>query len=134
MVLLFKSYGLTLALSTAVPLRLGEQDSVTAEFLLEEGKSEEFLLRAHLGDDLVPCPPLKEEGEELFQGTVKFWQKWLSACTYRGRWREQVQRSALGSKTAYLRADGGDRRRSHYQSSRGHRRHSQLGLPLHLAP
>jgi GH15 family glucan-1,4-alpha-glucosidase len=34
----------------------------------------------------------------LFQGTVKFWQNWLSACTYRGRWREQVQRSALALK------------------------------------
>jgi len=94
----FKSSGLSLALSTAVPLRQGEQGSVTAEFLLEEGRSEGFLLRAHLGDDTVPCPPLQEEAEELFQGTVKFWQKWLSACTYRGRWREQVQRSALALK------------------------------------
>ncbi len=34
----------------------------------------------------------------MFQGTVRFWQKWLSACTYRGRWREQVQRSALALK------------------------------------
>ncbi len=71
---------------------------MTAEFLLEEGQSEHFLLRAHLGDDTVPCPPLHEEAEELFQGTVRFWQKWLSACTYRGRWREQVQRSALALK------------------------------------
>jgi GH15 family glucan-1,4-alpha-glucosidase len=55
-------------------------------------------LRAHLGDDTVPCPPLHEEAEELFQGTVRFWQKWLSACTYRGRWREQVERSALALK------------------------------------
>lgn len=94
----FRSNGLSLALSTAVPLRQGEQGSVTAEFVLEEGKSEEFFLRAHLGDDLVPCPPLKAEGEELFQGTVKFWQKWLSACTYHGRWREHVQRSALALK------------------------------------
>ncbi len=46
----FKSSGLSLALSTAVPLKQGEQGSVTAEFLLEEGKSEGFLLRAHLGE------------------------------------------------------------------------------------
>jgi len=26
---------------------------------------------------------------------VKFWQNWLSACTYHGRWRHQVHRSAL---------------------------------------
>jgi len=29
---------------------------------------------------------------------VNFWQAWLSACTYRGRWREQVERSALALK------------------------------------
>ncbi len=91
----FKSSGLTLALSTAVPLRRDEQGSVASEFLLEEGRSEAFLLKGQLGDDICPCPPLQEEAEELFQGTVRFWQKWLSACTYYGRWREQVQRSAL---------------------------------------
>ena len=26
---------------------------------------------------------------------MKFWQKWLSACTYHGRWHAQVHRSAL---------------------------------------
>jgi GH15 family glucan-1,4-alpha-glucosidase len=94
----FPSSGLSLALSSTVPLKQGKQGSVAAEFLLEEGRSEVFLLRAHLGDDTVPCPPLHEEAEELFQGTVRFWQKWLSACTYRGRWREQVERSALALK------------------------------------
>jgi GH15 family glucan-1,4-alpha-glucosidase len=94
----FKSGGLNLALSSAVPLRLGEHGSVTAEFSLDEGRSESFLLRGHVGDEIIPCPPIREEAEELFQGTVRFWQKWVSACTYRGRWREQVQRSALALK------------------------------------
>jgi GH15 family glucan-1,4-alpha-glucosidase len=95
----FNTGGLTLDLSSAVPLRQGEHGSVTAEFSLEEGGSESFLLRAHLGDRSSPCSPVeREEAEELFQGTVKFWQKWLSACTYRGRWREQVYRSALALK------------------------------------
>src|SRR4029077_19228098 len=35
---------------------------------------------------------------EPFQRTVKFWQDWLSTCTYRGRWRERVERSALALK------------------------------------
>ncbi len=94
----FKSSGLSLALSGAVPLRQGEQGSVTTEFLLEEGKSATFLLRGHLGDEVIPSLPVQEEVEQLFQETVRFWQKWLSACTYRGRWREQVQRSALALK------------------------------------
>ena len=29
---------------------------------------------------------------------MKFWQDWLSACTYHGRWRDQVHRSALALK------------------------------------
>jgi GH15 family glucan-1,4-alpha-glucosidase len=91
----FISRTLRIALSTAQPLRHSANGSVTAEFVLEEGASEAFFLRVQLKDEEVPCAPLPEEAEELFQATVKFWQKWLSACTYRGRWREQVQRSAL---------------------------------------
>jgi GH15 family glucan-1,4-alpha-glucosidase len=36
-----------------------------------------------------------EESQGLFEATVAFWRGWLSACTYRGRWRETVRRSAL---------------------------------------
>jgi GH15 family glucan-1,4-alpha-glucosidase len=90
----FSSSELSLTLSTDVPLQ-AEHSRVTAEFVLEEGKSETFLFRACDSNDNVMDAPLPEEAEELFQGTVKFWQSWLSACTYRGRWREQVYRSAL---------------------------------------
>jgi GH15 family glucan-1,4-alpha-glucosidase len=34
----------------------------------------------------------------LFERTVEFWQRWLSKCTYTGRWREMVYRSALTLK------------------------------------
>ena len=68
---------------------------MAAEFVLEEGKSQVFILRGNPIDGSVLSPPPEKEAEELFQGTVKFWHKWVSACTYRGRWREQVQRSAL---------------------------------------
>lgn len=94
----FSSNGLSLTLSTAVPLQHAEHGSVTAEFLLEEGKSEALLFRALAEDETVGCAPPPEEAEELFQTTVKFWQNWLSTCTYRGRWREQVYRSALALK------------------------------------
>jgi hypothetical protein len=40
----------------------------------------------------VPCPPSEEEAEGLLLGTVKFWQDWLSVCTYHGRWRDQTRR------------------------------------------
>ena len=65
--------------------------------MLEEGESRVFLFK-RVDAVQCPCPPPEQEAEELFQGTVKFWQKWLSSCTYHGRWREQVQRSALALK------------------------------------
>ena len=94
----FTSGELCLTLCTSVPLEKAEHGSATAEFLVEEGKSEAFLLGAYDGDYKAVCALLPEEAEELFQTTVKFWQNWLSACTYRGRWREQVYRSALALK------------------------------------
>jgi GH15 family glucan-1,4-alpha-glucosidase len=36
--------------------------------------------------------------QRLFEQTVNFWHKWLSKCTYAGRWREMVHRSALALK------------------------------------
>ena len=94
----FKSGSLTLALSTAVPLRNDGQGGVSAEFVLAEGKSQVFILRDDCDEGGVPCPPSEEEAEELLRGTVKFWHNWLSACTYHGRWRDQVHRSALALK------------------------------------
>ena len=92
---IFKSGTLTIALSGAVPLNQDGQGGVAAEFTLEEGKSQVFILRAQGTEGSVPYPPSEREAEELFQNTVKFWHNWLSGCTYHGRWREQVQRSAL---------------------------------------
>ena len=43
------------------------------------------------------CPG-PDEAEELFRETVEYWRRWLSRCTYHGRWREIVQRSALTLK------------------------------------
>jgi GH15 family glucan-1,4-alpha-glucosidase len=94
----FKSVSLTLALSTAVPLKNDGQSGVSAEFVLSEGESQVFVLRDDRAEGAVPCPPCEKETEELLRGTVKFWQNWLSRCTYHGRWQAQVHRSALALK------------------------------------
>lgn len=91
----FKGERSTFTLSTAVPLKHDGHGGVTAEFTLEEGKSQVFILRA---DSCVLCPPPEAEAEELIQTTLDFWHSWLSSCTYQGRWREQVERSALALK------------------------------------
>jgi GH15 family glucan-1,4-alpha-glucosidase len=94
----FKSASLTLALSTAVPLKDDGHGGVSAEFVLSEGESQVFVLTDDCAESAVPCPPCAKQAEELLRGTVKFWQNWLSACTYHGRWQAQVHRSALALK------------------------------------
>jgi GH15 family glucan-1,4-alpha-glucosidase len=98
---IFKSSSLRLRLSTAASLKDDGQGGVCAEFVLAEGKSQVFVLRDVSRDDRaegVSCPPSENDAEGLLRGTVKFWHDWLSACTYHGRWRDQVHRSALALK------------------------------------
>jgi GH15 family glucan-1,4-alpha-glucosidase len=91
----FRSAKQCLHLCCGENLRREEDGSVVAEFELAEGKAQIFTVSDEQADSPVPCPASDEEGEELFQQTVKFWHRWLSRCTYRGRWRERVERSAL---------------------------------------
>jgi GH15 family glucan-1,4-alpha-glucosidase len=93
----FDSEDLSLALSSSVPLeRKGR--GVTCEFTLDEEQECIFLLRdVPRGAECPPPPPL-EQATESFDATIEFWRKWLSQCTYKGRWREMVERSALALK------------------------------------
>ncbi len=83
-----------LALSSRVPL-VATPRGAKGRFVLNEGEKCTFVL--HTLDREVTCnrPPSESEAQALFEGTVTFWRAWLSKCTYRGRWREIVQRSAL---------------------------------------
>jgi GH15 family glucan-1,4-alpha-glucosidase len=47
------------------------------------------------------------EFEQLFEDTVAFWRTWLSGCTYTGRWREALQRSAITLKLMTYAPTGG---------------------------
>jgi len=81
---LFSSKTLKFALCTTLPLRIEEQDELTtvsSEFLLEEGKSQVFIFRGMDDGEASQAPPSEDEAEQMFQTTVKFWQKWLSGCT-----------------------------------------------------
>ncbi len=93
----FDGPGLSLALAASVPLQR-DGDGVLANFTLGEGQSATFILRqTSPGDDAGHCPGTGE-AEDRFRETVTYWQQWLSHCTYHGRWREMVQRSALTLK------------------------------------
>jgi GH15 family glucan-1,4-alpha-glucosidase len=88
---------LSLGLASPLPLQRVE-NGVVADFTLGEGEVATFVLRG-LGPEDAPgqCPACGE-AEDLFRATVSYWRRWLSRCTYTGRWRETVQRSALTLK------------------------------------
>ena len=93
----FHSPELSLGLASSFPL---EQwgSGTTAEFTLQEEQSTVFVLREiEAGEDCGVYFSTMEE-EEIFMKTVQYWRRWLSKCTYTGRWREMVRRSALTLK------------------------------------
>ncbi len=93
----FTSDTYSFALSTEEALRQ-EDGAVVAELAMEHGDSAVFILCEVQPADEVP-PPLSEAlYQQYFDATVNFWRRWLSKCTYRGRWREVVYRSALFMK------------------------------------
>jgi GH15 family glucan-1,4-alpha-glucosidase len=93
----FDGPDMSLSLASTVPLA-SDGTGVVADFTLAEGETLTFVLRMRpRGDHPEPCPGV-DEAEELFRDTVVFWQTWLAKCTYTGRWRETVHRSAITLK------------------------------------
>jgi GH15 family glucan-1,4-alpha-glucosidase len=94
---MFHGPGLCLGLAAPLPLTR-DGHGVIADFTLAEGENATFVLR-RLDPEHMPsrCPGV-DESEELFRATVDYWRRWLSKCTYTGRWREMVHRSALTLK------------------------------------
>jgi GH15 family glucan-1,4-alpha-glucosidase len=82
------------------PIKLKRNlEGVSAEFSLRPGQEITFLLR-QINKGNSQKPPLEPsyDAEQAFQSTTRYWQQWLAACRYQGRWREMVQRSALTLK------------------------------------
>src|SRR5438874_9383415 len=93
----FDGPGLSLGLAASVPLRRDGGGAVAA-FPLGEGQSATFVLRVIAPDAHPGRCPGTEEAADWFRETVAYWQRWAARCTYRGRWREVVLRSALALK------------------------------------
>ena len=93
----FDSPGLSLQLGSQISLTQ-QGDGVIAEFTLQEGQEAAFSLRGMEPGTECDISLSHEKAEALFKQTVQYWRQWLSRCTYKGRWREMVQRSALTLK------------------------------------
>ncbi|HVB34999.1 MAG TPA: glycoside hydrolase family 15 protein [Patescibacteria group bacterium] len=90
----FDSEAIALGLASTVPLQ-AEGQGIRADFTLAEGETAVFVLQQIQPGDPIGPRPETGEIDALFEGTVAYWRHWLAQGTYRGRWREMVDRSAL---------------------------------------
>lgn len=90
------SDGGALRLRTTAAVRVESGDAV-AEFTLSAGQSADFVLEmATPGRDSPSSAP--NYVPRSFKETMNFWRRWIGRSTYKGRWRETVNRSALTLK------------------------------------
>ncbi|QHD02428.1 glucoamylase [Pseudomonas sp. S04] len=90
----------SLRLRASQPLQLVD-NAASARFELQQEQSAEFVLGA------LDDPRWQADNTDLcLQRTVKFWRDWIGKSTYRGRWREMVNRSALALKLLTSRKHG----------------------------
>lgn len=92
---MFQSKNLSLSLASPLPLEQNKQRGVQATFTLHAGESVHFVLESAQEHAHVPTPLSESHYQAAFQETLHYWRNWLVQCTYQGRWREMVQRSAL---------------------------------------
>ncbi len=86
----------------ALHLRCGvatqvENGAAIAEFKLRAGETASFVLcEAKTGEK--PPTTAANYVSETFKETMNYWLSWIGHSSYRGRWREMVNRSALTLK------------------------------------
>jgi GH15 family glucan-1,4-alpha-glucosidase len=92
-----------LRLRAEVPVRC-KNGNAEAEFTLRAGQTAAFILE----DASDGASPSSGPGyvSESFKETMNYWQRWVRRCTYNGRWREMVTRSALTLKMLTSSAHG----------------------------
>jgi GH15 family glucan-1,4-alpha-glucosidase len=85
--------GLPLRLHGTVALDVSGGDA-GAEFTLKAGETADFLLEAE-ANEKVTTENFKEYVTGCLRKTINYWKDWTSRSTYKGRWQEVVNRSAL---------------------------------------
>ena len=90
--------------------RLGQGETTSNGALhisvtIAEGQMRGVLLET--GEGVHPHAVPVREAKQLFDDTARFWRGWLEQCTYRGRWREELERSAMTLKLLTYAPTGG---------------------------
>ncbi|MEJ7811913.1 MAG: glycoside hydrolase family 15 protein [Gemmatimonadaceae bacterium] len=99
-----ESGGSALRLTSDVALELHEGDAV-AELTLRRGQHAAFVLE-HVPPEGPSVADPHAYVARWFKETVNFWREWIGKSTYAGRWRDEVNRSALTLKLLHSRRDG----------------------------
>jgi GH15 family glucan-1,4-alpha-glucosidase len=82
-----------------------EEGDLRVSLSLVEGQMRGVILET--GTSGVPTAVPVAEAQRLFTDTAHFWQDWVGQSTYTGRWREEVQRSAITLKLLTYAPTGG---------------------------
>ncbi|MEJ1237399.1 glycoside hydrolase family 15 protein [Chryseolinea sp. T2] len=88
-----KEGNIKLRLTSTVKVSLSDQDA-TASFKLKTGEKATFMLE-YVEDDEKKEFDLNQFAHDSLYATINFWKDWINGNTYRGRWMETVNRSAL---------------------------------------
>ncbi len=96
----------SMSLHATVPLTIDGLDAA-ADFTLSAGESACFAFGALKEEETSPAQLLEPEAtERCFQLTTHYWRAWIKQSTYKGRWREMVNRSALVLKLLFSHEHG----------------------------
>ena len=93
-----------LSLSSTWPVE-ADGDDARARFTVKAGESGAFILES--GKSARPAKISASQLDRWYAGTTEFWRNWLARGTYRGRWREDVERSAITLKLMQYAPTGG---------------------------
>lgn len=94
---LFECGDVRVGLSSTMPLTL-DDGRIAGEVVLPPGEATVLALQFGSGAVVQGRDISVHEAMDLLEDTGHFWRGWLSHCTYQGRWRERVYRSALALK------------------------------------
>ena len=94
---------LALRLRSSVPMQIADGAAV-AQFTLGADESAWFVLELATDE---PSPSVRPDYvSDAFKETVNYWRRWIARSTYKNRWREFVNRSALTLKLLTSRDHG----------------------------